>query len=102
MKRIVVFFLLIMARISEQTIEQIRTTADIYEIVSEYVQLNQNLHHRVFAAQKVSCHSYDLPLLVTTLATGARAATASVRELPGASPDGGSCAKTLRHGLVME
>jgi len=28
-----------MARISEQTIEQIRTTADIYEIVSEYVQL---------------------------------------------------------------
>ena len=28
-----------MARISEQTIEQIRTTADIYEIASEYVQL---------------------------------------------------------------
>jgi len=30
-----------MARISEQTIEQIRTTADIYEIVSEYVQLKK-------------------------------------------------------------
>ena len=30
-----------MARISEQTIEQIRSTADIYEIVSEYVQLKK-------------------------------------------------------------
>jgi len=30
-----------MARISEQTIEQIRTTADIYDIVSEYVQLKK-------------------------------------------------------------
>lgn len=30
-----------MARISEQTIEQIRSTSDIYEIVSEYVQLKK-------------------------------------------------------------
>ena len=30
-----------MARISEQIIEQIRSTADIYEIVSEYVQLKK-------------------------------------------------------------
>ena len=30
-----------MARISEQTIEQIRAISDIYEIVSEYVQLKQ-------------------------------------------------------------
>ena len=30
-----------MARISEQTIEQIRTTADIYDIVAEYVQLKK-------------------------------------------------------------
>ena len=30
-----------MARISEQTIEQIRATADIHEIVSEYVQLKK-------------------------------------------------------------
>ena len=30
-----------MARISEQIIEQIRTTSDIHEIVSEYVQLKQ-------------------------------------------------------------
>jgi len=30
-----------MARISEQTIEQIRSTADIYDIVSEYVQLKK-------------------------------------------------------------
>ena len=34
-----------MARISEQTIEQIRTTADIYEIVSEYVQLKKRGHN---------------------------------------------------------
>ena len=30
-----------MARISEQTIEQVRITADIYDIVSEYVQLKK-------------------------------------------------------------
>ena len=30
-----------MARISEQIIEQIRSTSDIHDIVSEYVQLKQ-------------------------------------------------------------
>ena len=38
---IAVFFHLLMARISEQIIEQIRSTADIIEVVSGYVQLKK-------------------------------------------------------------
>ena len=38
---IAVFFHLVMARISEQIIEQIRSTADIIEVVSGYVQLKK-------------------------------------------------------------
>ena len=38
-----VFFHLLMARISEQIIEQIRSTADIIEVVSGYVQLKNEV-----------------------------------------------------------